>query len=661
MVRLGVHLLVALFFSFAAAAETTDNLSLEDLLNINVEIAGKRMQSQQQASSIVSVITRNDIDTYGFRDLADILNTVPGFQLGLDALNIYGSSVRGIWGHEGKILIMINGVQVQDYGFGLDNQIGSYPTQMMEKVEIIRGPGSALYGGFAEVGVINIYTRQMPKADTNFIGTLEGAMMGKNWTKGAFADASTKAGNVQLGAHLGYTSTPTAARNYEDFAGTQLKFGNGNTPRTWRHAIVTAETKKWDLQYTSTSFSYYGQDGYTTIVPPLNGFNMEKMNQTMQTLTAKYHQPLGEQWKLEPKFEYTTGNDNNTFDYPAAVTGFGADTSATLTRWLGEMGVKYDPTENDHVLLGVGYIKDGVENVLANGDPGLQTGPSTSELGFYVAKESRYAYGQYNKQWDSFGGVVGARYENTAFGDAFAPRLGLTYVMGKFNTKLLYGKAYRVPMPWQVYSRFLTFPTQKLKPETADSFELEVGYKFASNLSARVNGYIVKVKDPLVYSSTTLGYTNLSKIESHGVEGELNWKNPTYGGTFNFSYNKPDASTDQGFLTDGKNDFLGMAEYKLNLLAYYKINNYSFAPSLMYLPARQGQAGPGVMSTKSYPAFAIANFAVTGTNICHDTDVTFSVHNIFDQEYKLIQAYYGDHAPVPVMDRQFTLDVVFKM
>jgi len=64
------------------------------------------------------VFNRTDIEAYGARDLADILRYVPGFELGVDVLSLVGTSFRGIWAYEGKILLMINGLTVNDYAYG---------------------------------------------------------------------------------------------------------------------------------------------------------------------------------------------------------------------------------------------------------------------------------------------------------------------------------------------------------------------------------------------------------------------------------------------------------------------------------------------------------------------------------------------------------------
>ena len=153
------------FLAFALAAQEAPGLQtsppdeLARLLNTPVIIASRLQQSQEEAPSAVYVVTRTDIERYGWRELADILRVLPGFDFGNDGTALIGLSERGIWAHEGKVLLMVDGIQVSPLHNGNVNYYGSYPAELIERVEVIRGPGSALYGQFAGAAVINLITR----------------------------------------------------------------------------------------------------------------------------------------------------------------------------------------------------------------------------------------------------------------------------------------------------------------------------------------------------------------------------------------------------------------------------------------------------------------------------------------------------------------------
>ncbi len=147
-------------------------LPLEDLLNIRITTSTKTLQRESEAPSIITVITSAQIKSMGARGIKDILKTVPGFDVIRNPL--YGNqqtvAVRGLFNAESsnaKIKVMVNGKSIRDgenvIGYGFD----SIPIQGIRQIEIIRGPGSALYGTDAYLGIINIVTKDGSKIDNN--------------------------------------------------------------------------------------------------------------------------------------------------------------------------------------------------------------------------------------------------------------------------------------------------------------------------------------------------------------------------------------------------------------------------------------------------------------------------------------------------------------
>jgi outer membrane receptor for ferrienterochelin and colicin len=135
-------------------------MSLEDLLNMEITVAtgeGKKL-SPRETPAIVTVITKEEIRKTGMRNLFDILRMTPGFEFAGDIWGVVGYGTRGIFASEGKILIMVDGIPFNDHLYGYPYFADQFFAETIEKVEIIRGPGSAIYGGFAELAVVNIIT-----------------------------------------------------------------------------------------------------------------------------------------------------------------------------------------------------------------------------------------------------------------------------------------------------------------------------------------------------------------------------------------------------------------------------------------------------------------------------------------------------------------------
>src|SRR6185369_10896984 len=110
-------LFFAVQLAYGQAKDTTAldpyEMSLEQQMNIKVS-ASKTNLSSRETPSIVSVITREDIKNMGARDLMDILNQVPGMSFAGDVQNVVGIGSRGNWGHEGKVLLLIDGNEMNE-------------------------------------------------------------------------------------------------------------------------------------------------------------------------------------------------------------------------------------------------------------------------------------------------------------------------------------------------------------------------------------------------------------------------------------------------------------------------------------------------------------------------------------------------------------------
>ncbi|MFZ4613590.1 MAG: TonB-dependent receptor plug domain-containing protein, partial [Bacteroidia bacterium] len=118
---------------------------------------------KNEAPGIVTIITSQEIELLGARDLIDILNTVPGFNLASDVQNGLAFGIRGNWSQEGKMLYMIDGMPMNELAYGSYIVGNRFPINIIDKIEINRGAGSSLYGGLAGLGVVNIITKKGDK------------------------------------------------------------------------------------------------------------------------------------------------------------------------------------------------------------------------------------------------------------------------------------------------------------------------------------------------------------------------------------------------------------------------------------------------------------------------------------------------------------------
>jgi len=159
----------------SALAQTGDLPSLEDLLrterrgaaaDVSVSTASRQAQSADLAPAVTHVVSRQDIARLGLRSIADVLRRMPGLEVREDN-EFTRVAVRGVapGDFNGRVLFLLDGLRLNDnlYDGGPINREFYVDVSLIERVEFTPGPGSALYGGNALLGVVNIVTQ---RADT---------------------------------------------------------------------------------------------------------------------------------------------------------------------------------------------------------------------------------------------------------------------------------------------------------------------------------------------------------------------------------------------------------------------------------------------------------------------------------------------------------------
>ncbi|MCS6820938.1 MAG: TonB-dependent receptor plug domain-containing protein [Microscillaceae bacterium] len=680
----------ALFCQLALAQNDSPPLyspSVEEILNqpvnkdynaVSITLATKSQTALEETPAIISVITERDIAYWGFRDLADILRTVQGFEFGIDVFSLYGLSLRGMWIHEGKVLMMINGTAINCFGYGNGNFIGTIPASMIERVEIIRGPGSALYGGFAEVAVINVITKSQQNQIQSYAG-----IIGKDFSYGGNVSLNVRKNNeMYLSAQIGAQFTPTSNRTYIDFWGGYFPMGAESSWRRWRHTIIEGRYKNFRVSYNHNFINFMAQDSYGIAVPKTSqgGYTNELYNK-IETLQLKYDISLGKGWLFQPLVEFSKGNSAATpvsqsyfVEAGSQLDGHPIFVLDSSYYWQNRMiGATYKTEQQffykgkrTECIIGAGLLVNTLHSIATDGRQGIQFSPNPSDTTNFLARPQTFMMFQYIKNIYNFKLLAGSRYEITPFGNAWAPRLGVTWSKDRPHVKVLYGRAFRVPLLWQAFSRMF-FTQQGLKPETTNTIEFEIGYKFSPTLRAALNTFWIDIEQPITYIGANDSYQNYGKIGSVGVEGELSWRTQNHGLFANFAYVRPTQQTVPDFLSEDKKHFLAVPSLKFNSGAYYQWRKVSIAPSLTYLSARYGQSvfsaqnstiEEVIFQTTRYEALFLLNLALSFQKITAlKLDISLQIHNLLNSNYVALQPYYGGHAPMPVHDRQFTIGI----
>src|SRR5580692_1827927 len=162
------------------ASESLDSLSLEQLMQVKVESAALHPQTLQDAPASVTIITAEDIRKYGYRTLGEALASVRGFYLtndrSFETIGVRGFNLPG--DDNSHIMFMVNGHNMADNVFDYMLYVGNeFPIDMnlIKQIEIIRGPGSALYGSNAMFATVNIVTKAPGEVPTLALTTDNGS------------------------------------------------------------------------------------------------------------------------------------------------------------------------------------------------------------------------------------------------------------------------------------------------------------------------------------------------------------------------------------------------------------------------------------------------------------------------------------------------------
>ena len=507
-------------------------MSLEELMNV-VVLPTKRALTLEKTPASVTVFTSRHMEAMGARYLSDVLSMVPGFDVRRyrEPLNLF--ELRGIGGEfSERVLVMMDGVRLNDiYNGGIARTARRIRLDDVARVEIIRGPGSALYGTNAFAAVINVITKTGADVDgmrlsgeygsygSYGMSILGGRDTGRNGIQGFFYYGSGDGEDYDITAD-GVGREGRLNDSFEEFSG-GLKFDIGS-----------------DFEL-SMRFGERSEKGFLTL-SDLLGEETDSNTGSWASLGADYNVEITEStgWavKLFGAFnrwgrvnaviwpaEYGPAANPNG-PYPDGMYGhpkfddwrYGVDTYFNID--LGRHGL----------ILGAAYETEWTENSdkVTNGP---EAAPPFDGVFFTDERRRVFAvYAQYDGEMsDHVNVTAGVRYDRyDDFGDVINPRAGIVIAPSKRTfAKLIYGSAFRAPTFRELYSEN---PIVRGDPdnvaETLDSVELIGGWKLPHDGVATISLFFNSIDDVIMLGQLSPGissYQNLGEMETRGVEAEV--------------------------------------------------------------------------------------------------------------------------------------------
>lgn len=642
----------------SAAAAFEDIKSDEELffMDIPVSVAARTTQNSSEAPAVLTIITAEEIQNSGARELSDILSMVPGFAPAKEVEGFLGYGVRGIWSLEGKMLVMIDGVQVNETLYGNPIFGASSFVDYIDRIEIIRGPGSALYGGFGELAVINIITKNQDTPGTT-ISAMCGQMAGTFGHRSFNINHASRINDARVSISAAVGDGHLSDRdfiNIDDMSFPMKDFG-GN--KSW-FAKIAIDDKDLNIQaignyYAVQSIMSGAFNNTTGVYGPSQDMPLEA-SFASYSLDSKYKFRLGDSLSVTPRITYTEfdpwraeGDEALQLDYYFYYPSRQAKLNISS---------EYDITDKTNLVVGAEYRADtayakGLSLPFADGEREVNYN-TQSFFGEFLSKTG-------------IGNItLGARYDKqNHFGGAFSPRFALTKAIGKFNLKGLVSQAYRAPSILNIDYN------PDIKPEYTSTAEAEAGYMVTRDMSLVLNVFDTRVKDVIFYSATDVTYYNFGKTGSRGFD--LSCQLRKRWGYMNISYSfykavdneVPDYAAVEPDGRINSDVILGFPAQKASLTANYNINsNLSINPSVLYYGQRYNtywsNAAGGNVNQVLDPV-TLVNINVRIMAILEDTELAIGAYNIFDAPYSMAPGYYDLDRPTPSYSREYTLKLTY--
>jgi iron complex outermembrane receptor protein len=619
-------LLAAGLAARAHAATDVTSLSLEQLLDVPVIGASRYAQSQGEVAAAVSVITRHEIQAFGWRTLAEALGSLPGLYVTYNRRETtIGARGFGLPGDlNTRLLVMIDGIRVNDptYDSGLFGWDFPLDMELIERIEFIPGPGGAVYGQNAMLGVVNVITRsgagiggaELSAAYQDPQATLQGrASWGTRFDNGTDV-ALSLSGLDSRGQNLFYDFGPlpvSGAAVGMDGQKEQEMFAHV-THGAWSVEEVYGWGKKDDptASFFSTPLVPGQSERLTnslTQVKYLDKFAGDSIEVNARAFT-------GSQYLIESLFV-----DDLRFQTRGTSRWDGAELSVVFTALAGHklmVGVEgQDAPVIDQSLHGYGFV-DPAHNVSIQ-SPGYR-------IGVYVQDEWKIV--------ERVTATLGLREDhNNETGSTPSPRAGLIWQVAAATTlKALYGVAHRAP---NAYERDYgdgnsQIANPALQGETIRTSEIVADQRIGRNVTLRASVYQWKMNDLITQefdpaSGMPPQYQSGPEVDARGVElsADKTWDG---GARLRGSVSKQDAyyqSGGAGLLNSPKN--LG----RLNASAPLPYFGLAVGYELRYDSSRLTRDGT------TLGGFAVSNLILSAASLYPGLDVSFGLYNLFDKRY----------------------------
>lgn len=634
--------------------------------------AAKFEQKIGEAPASVTVITADEIRRYGYSTLSEVLRGVAGLYVTYDRTYEY-LGVRGYYipgDYSSRILVLVDGFAVNEpvYGGAAIGNESDIDLDSVKRIEVVKGPGSALYGTYALFSVINIITKE--GTDLNGLRVF-----------GNYGSYQLKRGGLSYGKVFEHGLDFFVSSSWMDSEGQDLYFSEYDDEETNDGVF---EDGDWDRDHNFFMKLAYGklslQAGLNEREKglPTGAYETIFNDNRSRTIDGSHFVEL----KYTPKLDVTKDllakiyYDHYYFDGDYIFWAQEEDTGEyyeedgvdwTRADWAGsEVHLNWKTSEKNRLVVGgeyhncyrihqKSYTKEYYSEY-------LNDKRKLSIRSFYL--QDIY------KIMENLSVTLGGRIDHySTFGETINPRVGLVYNPKKYTSlKLLYGSAFRAPTFYELYyhdgypdpdNEPTMKPNPDLTPETLETYEIVFEQRIVEKIEGSFSLYRTDLSDIISqveieeqgFDESLLQFQNIGKAKAQGIELSLKGKWKSLEGRISYNHQKAeDKSTHRELVNSPKN----LANLGLSL---------PLLQGKIYLTGEVQYTGERLTVSEEkewLDSYLMTNLILFSQKLLPNMEITAKINNLFNESYADPCSTEFEQTKIPQNRRNFLLKAGYK-